>query len=144
MCPQRTIFFTRPHFVQMYRPYAYEKYPLEMYQKCALVIKRVDSFLEGMNLERGEKLNLLFYVAMYSVCTALKSVKPKRTTIGSLDVTLLTDELLEEVFQVVLSQYKHLGGGDKVAKGPQLAQELKASLIQEFGQKKKPPKPNLT
>jgi AIPR protein len=113
------------------------KYPLEMYQKCALIIKRVDAFLEELNLPRGEQLNLLFYVAMYAVCLALKSIKPKRTTIASMDIALLTDDLLKDSHEKVLFHYKNLGGDDKVAKGTQLLAELRSELVTQFGGTKK-------
>ncbi len=114
-----------------------DKYPLEMYQKCALIIKRVDAYLEGLYLERGEKLNLLFYVAMYAVCVALKSIKPKRTKIASLDMKTLTDDVLNDAYGRVLFHYKNLGGDDKVAKGAQLVGALKSNLVTQLGGQKK-------
>jgi hypothetical protein len=102
-----------------------------------MVIKRVDSYLDALNLERGEKLNLLFYVSMYSVCAALKSIRPKRKSIADLNVNLLTDVLLHDCYAKVLFHYKDLGGDDKVAKGPELVQRLKADLTKAFGGQKK-------
>jgi hypothetical protein len=72
-----------------------DKSPLPMYPKCAMVIKRVDSYLDGLSLARGEKLNLLFYVAMYSVCTALKSVRPSRKSIALESAVIVGRSLLE-------------------------------------------------
>jgi hypothetical protein len=86
-------------------------------------------------------LNLLFYVAMYSVCAALKSVRPNRKSIAGLNVDLLTDDLMHDCYGKVLFQYKELGGDDKVAKGPELAQRVKADLIGRFGGQKKKTKP---
>jgi hypothetical protein len=115
-----------------------DKAPLPMYPKCAMVIKRVDAYLDGLDLARGEKLNLLFYVAMYSVCAALNSIRPNRKSIADMDISLLSDELLQDSYGKVLFHYNDLGGGDKVAKGPELVQRLKADLVTTFsGQKKK-------
>lgn len=121
-----------------------DKAPLAMYPKCAMVIKRVDSYLDGLNLARSEKLNLLFYVAMHSVSSALKSVKPSRKSIAGLNIDLLTDEVLHDCYGKVLLHYKALGGDDKVAKGPELVQRVKADLVGSFGglKKKKETKPN--
>jgi hypothetical protein len=114
-----------------------DKTPLPMYPKCAMVIKRVDAYLDGLNLARGEKLNLLFYVAMYSVCAALKSVRPNRKSIAGMDVNLLSDQLLQSSYGRALFHYKDLGGDDKVAKGPELVQRLKADLVATFGSQKR-------
>jgi hypothetical protein len=111
--------------------------PLEMYPKCAVVIKRVDSYLDELDLERGEKLNLIFYVSMYAVCIALKSVRPNRKSIAGLNVDLLTDALLHDCYDKVLLHYKSLGGDDRVAKGPDLVQQLKAELIKSLGGQKR-------
>jgi hypothetical protein len=121
-----------------------DKAPLAMYPKCAMVIKRVDSYLDGLNLARGEKLNLLFYVAMSSVSAALKSVRPSRKSIAGLDMNLLTDSLLHDCYEKILFEYKELGGDDKVAKGTELVQRVKAILVVSFGgqKKKRKGKPN--
>ena len=119
-----------------------DKAPLAMYPKCARVIKRVDSYLDGLNLARGEKLNLLFYVAMYAVCAALKSIRPSRKSIAALNVDLLTNELLRESHSKVLKLYQELGADDKVAKGPELVQRVKADLIERFGGQTKKKKQN--
>jgi hypothetical protein len=114
-----------------------EKFPIEMYPNCALVLKRVDAYLDGLALSRAERLNLLFYVSMCAVCVALKSVKPQRASIAGMDVALLTDALLKSTFETVTAEYKKLGGDDKVAKGPELVAALKAKLVSEFGGQKK-------
>jgi hypothetical protein len=121
-----------------------DKAPLAMYPKCATVIKRVDSYLDRLDLERGEKLNLLFYVAMYSVCVALKSIRPNRNSIAGLNVDLLTGDLLHHCYGRVLFHYKELGGDDKVAKGPDLVQRVKADLITTLGGQKKKKKAKTT
>ena len=47
----------------------------------------------------------------------------------ALNVDLLTDDLLHDCYEKVLFQYKELGGDDKVAKGSELVQRVKADLI---------------
>jgi hypothetical protein len=114
-----------------------EKAPLPMYPKCAMVIKRVDAYLDGLSLARSAKLNLLFYVSMHSVCSALKSIRPNRKSIADMDVDLLTDHLVGESYKKVLAYYTALGGDDQVAKGPELIKRLKADLVATFGGQKK-------
>jgi hypothetical protein len=114
-----------------------EKYPLAMYQKCAEIIKRSDSFLEQQDVKQSLKLNLLFYVAFYATCSALKSPKPNRTRIAGMDVSLLTDVLLTECYNWTRSEFVLLGGNDKVAKGPELTEKLKQRIREQYGRKTK-------
>jgi hypothetical protein len=108
-----------------------DAYPLALYPKCAQIVKRVDSYLDERSLAQGTKLNLVFYLAMYVTCIALKSVKPKRTRIASLDMSLLTTSLLDECYKWLMEQFVALGGDDKVAKGPSLVAALKQRIIEE-------------
>jgi AIPR protein len=114
-----------------------DKSPLEMYPKCALVMKRVEAYLYSLALSRAERLNLLFYIAMFAVSGALRSIKPQRQSIADMDVNLLTDKLLKESYEVVSGEYRALGGDDKVAKGPDLVKALKVKLVVEFGGQRK-------
>jgi hypothetical protein len=114
-----------------------ENYPIMLYPKCAQIIKRVDSFLTGRAAEQGLKLNLIFYLALYATCSAIKSVKPKKTTIAALEMSTLDDSLLQECYDWLLSEFKSLGGDDRVAKGPALSEKLKARIVEQCGRKKK-------
>jgi hypothetical protein len=111
-------------------------HPLSLYPKCAQIMKRVDAYLDERSLSQGMKLNLVFYLAMYATCTALKSVKPQRTRIAALDMSLLTDDLLDGCHVWLLTQLSALGGDDKVAKGPSVTAALKKQIIKQFGKKK--------
>jgi hypothetical protein len=115
-----------------------EAYPLALYPKCALIMKRVDSFLDREFLTPSAKLNLIFYLAMYATCAALKSVKPKRTRIVSMDIDLLSDDLLQRCYLWLIERFADLGGDDRVAKGPDLAAELKDKIQEEYGRKAAP------
>jgi AIPR protein len=115
-----------------------EDYPPAMYQKCAQIIKRTDSFLEEQDAKQSLKLNLLFYVGMYATCSALKSAKPNRTRIAGMDVSLVTDAVLNACHAWILSEFLALGGNDKVAKGPELTEKLRQRIRDQYGRKKKP------
>lgn len=110
-----------------------EKYPLALYPKCALILKRIDGFLDSITENRGLKLNILFYVAMYSTCAALKSVKPKRNRITALDISVLDDALLNSCTQDVLDIYRQLGADDKAAKSVVMTDRVKARILNRFG-----------
>jgi len=113
-----------------------EDYPLELYPKCAQIIKRADSFLDEQSLSRGTKLNIVFYLGMYATCAVLKSVKPQRVRIASLDISMLSDPLLKTCYHWLKKEYERLGGDDKVSKGPALIASIKRKLMEQYGRKK--------
>jgi hypothetical protein len=113
-----------------------DDYPILLYPKCAQILKRVDGYLDGRGISQGTKLNLVFYLAMYASCTALKTVKPSRARVASLDVSLLTDSLLESCYMWLAEAFKNLGGDDKAAKGSALTVLLKNKVIEKYGKEK--------
>lgn len=114
-----------------------ESHPVALYPKCAQIMKRVDLFLEERGIERGLKLNLIFYLAMHATCVSLKSARPQRTRIAALDLGTFNDDLLQECYDVISDEYKKLGGEDRVAKGPQLTERLRQILVHEYGKGKR-------
>jgi hypothetical protein len=110
-----------------------EAYDFSMYVKCAQIMKRVDSFLDELNTPQGVKLNLIFYLAMHATCAALKSTKPPRATIASLELSLLTDALLKQCHDWLFKKFADLGFNDRAAKGPDLTTVLKQHLVEEYG-----------
>jgi hypothetical protein len=112
-----------------------EEYPIELYSKCALVIRRISEFLDKIGFERNEKLNILFHLAMYATSAALKSPNPRRPTIARMDIGKLDDVFLKDAADRVYSQYFAFGGDDKASKGPAFAAALQAELRDRFGRK---------
>jgi hypothetical protein len=111
------------------------EFPIDLYGKCALILKRADAFLDGVDdLESGHRLNILFYLAMYMTCAELKSAKPRRSSIAGLVVASLTDSFITPIYHILKAKYLALGGDDKVAKGTALAEELKVELHEKFVQ----------
>ncbi len=115
-----------------------ETFPVEAYSKCALILKRVDEFLDGLTIDRGDRLNTLFYIAMYATSAALKSPRPKTESIAAMNIATITDDSLSDCYNRVLAEYLKLGGDDKTAKGPALVDVLKNALRSRFGRGKKP------
>jgi hypothetical protein len=109
----------------------------DVFVKSALLMKQVDTFLDAKDIDRATKRNLMFYVAMVAACSATRSAAPKRAAIANIDPSKLTDELFESSYRVVNGAYGKLvtegEPGDKVAKGPQLAERLKTNLQRRFG-----------
>ena len=88
---------------------------------------------QAIYLMCSSKLNLIFYLAMNATCSALKSIKPKRTKIANLDISLLTADLLKECHDWLYNKFADLGFNDKAAKGPDLTAALKQHLVGKYG-----------
>ena len=113
-----------------------DEFPISLYPKCAQIVKRIDLFLDGKGIAQGTKLNLIFYLAMYATCAALKSPKPMRKPISSLDISLLTDPLLDGCYAWLTETFQNLGGDDKTAKGSTLTAALKERISEDYGKKR--------
>ncbi len=117
-----------------------DEHPVNLYSKCVGAVKRSQEFLSAQGaLSRADSLNLLFYLATYVAAVAVESVKPSRAKLAELDETKITESLLSEGFQWLWQKYKDLGGDDKAAKGPLLADALRRHLVIILA-KPKPPK----
>ena len=116
------------HYDEMFS----DRFPIEMYPKCAVILKLVDDFLDGMAPSRSEKNNVMFHMAMYAACVATSSVRPKREQIAALNTATLTDSVLNKCFDAVGGIYFKLGAGDITAKGPQFVGAVKESLADQF------------
>lgn len=119
------------HYNKLYS----DAYPKELYSKCAVILRRTGEFLDSRGIDRSTRLNLIFYLAMYATCTALKSAAPKRPSIAALDTSKLTNTLLDESLSVVQEEYINFGGDDKAAKGPNMAEALRERLHAKYGRK---------
>ncbi len=108
-------------------------FPLALYAKCALLMKRTDSFLRASDLDDGIQANVRFYLATYASCAALKTASPNRVQIAQLDLTSITDSLLLDGLNKALALYEARGGDDKAAKGPNMIKDLVKLLGDEFG-----------
>ena len=78
---------------------------------------------------------------MHGVCSALKSVSPRRKTIAAMDISKLTDSILDTSIAAVMEQYDQLGHDDRVAKGKPFVEGLKNDLITRFGKYPGMPEP---
>lgn len=109
-----------------------DEYPEELYSTCARIMKRTDEFVYGLDLDSPHKANVRFYLAMYSVCMALRSANPRRNTIASFNVELLSDQHLNNSLDRVVREYIELGGDDLTAKGTELNLRLHKDLQDRF------------
>jgi hypothetical protein len=110
---------------------SYEKifstqYPLELFPICALLIRKVNSFLLSPELEitRTERGDLRWYLAMQYSRLLTKADTP---TPGELTKIVLPsdDKLVRFSYDKVKEAYQSLGATHEVAKGTELLKEIK-------------------
>jgi hypothetical protein len=120
-----------------YRKLFAEEFPVDVYAKCALIMKRTTEFLDSLLWARSDKLNVQFYLAMYVACMVTRSPMPRRDTIARIDVSRLDDALMQAALTQVQSAFLEYGGDDKAAKGSALTARLQQELQERFGRKKR-------
>jgi AIPR protein len=64
--------------------FASDLYPLLMYLKCHQLMKKVEKFLSGKQLARGERIDIRFYVASEVACEATNSIEPSGDALSKL------------------------------------------------------------
>ena len=108
-------------------------YPLEIYLKCPVVVRKVETILKqsGNPGFRKHHNNIRFYVAMLWVLRQCDVPNPSPSQVSRIDISKLTQQSAIEVADEVWREYIELGGDDQVAKGP----ELKKVLLNEHRQR---------
>jgi hypothetical protein len=101
---------------------------IDIYVKCAQVMKRVEQFLDGTAVDQSDHNNLRFYLAMVAVSFALENAVPRRDAIARLDLSTLTDVLMWKAMFLVEKAYEHGNKTDVAAKGPDMLKEVSAEL----------------
>ncbi len=108
-----------------------ESYDRSIYAVCALLDATVSSYVNGRDdLSREQRRGLKYYVMAW---LGRKMTGVKKPTVG--DLVALKKQiidgidiaLLDEGTNAVFALYKDLGGTDRVAKGPQMADRLLAT-----------------
>lgn len=118
-------------------------FPFELYTSCGFILKRIEEFLDSLNLENDDKLNIKFYLAMYVVCQHTKHHAPTREMIASVKASDIPDDLMVDSHERVSKLFMARGGNDRVAKGPDLTndviEDLKRRLIPDYAKHAGPP-----
>lgn len=109
-----------------------DKYPLSVYLICVLLMRRVTEFINSLDRERNEKLDIKFYVATLLACHLTQEARPSpdkllRVNIGEIDESLLNDS-----YQQVWRMYEELGRSSSVARGPNLTKKLDIYISENF------------
>lgn len=109
-----------------------DKYSLILYLKVTQIMRSVESFLQGLELEYGDRRNIKFYVAACVGCELTKSVSPTATALAAIDLKAVSNELIGKCFERVWKKYQKLGANDNVSKGPDLIKKLHTDIKRKF------------
>lgn len=103
--------------------------PIDVYRVCAGILKHVDNVLRSdVSLDASLRSNLRFYVAMRVAALAAGKASPTATEIAAVDTGTITDADIAVSVTAVKALYDAMGGGDHVAKGPNLVEQVKAEI----------------
>jgi hypothetical protein len=122
-------------------------YPLTAYLKATELCRRVSDYLDGKQIEYRHRRNVNFYLCMYASCVITQSAYPVPVKLQAIDISKLSDALLEDCYARVWKMYdktaeKFTPAGedrdyDLAAKGPHLLKVIYTDLKRRFVVKKK-------
>lgn len=109
-----------------YRKIFNTEYPIELYYKCLLITKTVESYLKSDQcpIDKKHVNNLRFYLAMMVSLSLTGVPRPSVTQVSQIDISLINDQLLRDCLEIVFPIYEELGASDQVAKGNELEKRL--------------------
>ena len=101
-------------------------YPLQLFSVCALLIRKVNSFLlsPDLGITRTERGDLRWYLAMQYSRVLTENDSPTHEELANMELPA-DDRLLRLSYNKVRAVYQHLGGTHIVAKGTELLKEVK-------------------
>ncbi|HAD03554.1 MAG TPA: hypothetical protein DCF93_02555 [Desulfuromonas sp.] len=100
-------------------------YPITTYGYIAQILKTIDQHLRlKSGIDVSTRNNIQFYVVYECVKTLVGKPAISPQDIAGLDLSKLTDQVVEMAYKKVLEKFVEIGGTDKVAKGPDLIKWL--------------------
>ncbi|AZJ34461.1 hypothetical protein D6T69_02520 [Tenacibaculum singaporense] len=112
---------------------------LEMYHKGILIQKKVEVLLKEYDtpkLSRPQIGDIKFHVAMYVTSILCDKIKPTSGDIGKIDISKMTDEIVNNAIQNTYIVYDAMGGTNSVAKGNEFVKEVLEQVQNELKDKK--------
>jgi hypothetical protein len=102
------------------------QYPLQLFSVCALLIRKVNSFLLSpeLGITRTERGDLRWYLAMQYSRLMTKMDVPTPSELVKM-ILPNDDELLSLSYNVTYQAYRSLGGTHEIAKGTELLKKVK-------------------
>ncbi|PYT53628.1 MAG: hypothetical protein DMG43_08480 [Acidobacteria bacterium] len=119
-------------------------YDLTVYLKSTELVRKVEEFLDTLDLELIHQRNLKFYLAMYAACMKTGSAYCPPGELLKLDLSSLAPELLKDSYERVWGHYQRLADKysvngerdyDSLAKGPNLLKALSSDLKKRLRKK---------
>ena len=107
---------------ETYKEIFNEAYPLDLYFKCASLVRRVEDVLRSdvCIIDREHWNNIRFYVAMLLALRLTGLPVPTVKSVANIDLRRATDTLILECICAVWKHYSALRATDQIAKGTQL------------------------
>lgn len=103
-------------------------FPIDIYLKVIQIMKAVEMYLKpencGLELERKTITNIKYYVAMIVSIKLVGGKDDIATKLSELSTLTITQEMLSEALETVLTEFNNLGATDQVAKGSDLVAKL--------------------
>lgn len=108
-----------------YRKLYNSKIDLEIFYKVALIGRNIEIVIKhSSEFTRTERTDILFYVLYAVVIKLLQKEDINEDDIKNLDVNLITDDLINNIKNIVYKRYKELGGTGAIAKSSNFINEV--------------------
>ncbi|SDH84712.1 AIPR protein [Vibrio xiamenensis] len=102
---------------------------VKSYYVAALIGKEVERILRNKDeLITSDKNNIKFYIVYLCAVLLANNKFPGFRSLSEINPKDINDEVLEKSYDIVVSVYKGLGGGDKLAKGQGIINKLKENM----------------
>jgi len=102
---------------------------VKAYYVAALIGKMVEVFLKSKDeLSTSDKNNIKFYLVYSAACLFINNQYPSFRSLSTANPKEINLDLIETAYNFVITKYKEMGGGDKLAKGADLIKALKADV----------------
>lgn len=110
---------------------------LDMYYKGILIQKKVEQSLKEFNdpkLSRAQIGDIKFHVSMYVTCILSQKISPNSESIGNINISNITDEIIKNAISNVQIYYDAMGGNNLVAKGTEFVAEVLEHIENEMNE----------
>lgn len=103
-----------------------EKYPLELYYKCPIIVQTsVEAIKQSDNEDHKKHANnIVFYVASLFTLHISKIPNPNINQVANIDTSSVTIDNIRQVIPQVWDAYLQFGGNDQAAKGTELRRTI--------------------